>query len=84
MRIRVRSKDTNINIPIPTRLIFSKGTAWLANHFGRKYAGDALKDIPPEAMEKIFGEFRRMKRLDRHWQLVEIDTADGEHIEITL
>ena len=84
MRIKVRSQDTNINIPLPTNLVFSKGTVWLANRFGRKYAGDAMKDIPPEALDRLFGEFRRIKRQYGHWTLVEVRSANGEEVEITL
>lgn len=84
MRIKVKSEDTNINIPLPTNLVFSKATVWLANHFGRKYAGDAMKDIPPEALDKFFAEFRRIKRMYGHWVLVEAHTSDGEEVCITL
>ena len=84
MRIKVKGDGHNINIPLPTSLVFSKGTVWLANHFGRKYAGDAMRDIPPEALDKLFAEFRRIKRKHKHWVLVEVHSADGEDVEITL
>lgn len=84
MRIQVKSEDTNIKLLLPTNLIFSKGTVWLANHFGRKYAGDAMKDIPPEALDKLFAEFRRTKRQYGHWDLVEVSEADGTEVKITL
>ena len=84
MRIKVKSEDTDINLLLPTNLIFSKGTVWLANHFGRKYAGDAMKDIPPEALDALFAELRRIKRRHGHWTLVEVHSADGSEVEITL
>lgn len=84
MRIRVTGGSHNINIPLPTNLIFSRGTVWLANHFGRKYAADAMKDIPPEAMDRLFAEFRRIKRQYKHWLLVEVHSSDGSEVEITL
>ena len=84
MRIQVKSEDSNINLVLPTNLIFSKGTVWLANHFGRKYAGDAMKYIPPEAMEKLFAELRRTKRRYGRWPLVEVHSADGSDVEIIL
>lgn len=84
MRIKARSQDTNVNIQLPTNLVFSKGTVWLANRFGRKYAWDAMKDIPPEALDRLFGEFRRIKRQYGHWTLVEVRSANGEEVEITL
>lgn len=84
MRITVKSEDANVNLVLPTNLIFGRGTVWLANHFGRKYAGDAMKDIPPEALDRLFGEFRRIKRQYGHWTLVEVRSANGEEVEITL
>ena len=64
--------------------VFSKGTVWLANHFGRKYAGNAMKEIPPEAMDKLFVEFRRIKKHYGRWDLVEIQGSDGKQVSITL
>ena len=84
MRIKVKSGDTNINIPVPTNLVFSKGSVWLANRFGRKYAGDALKDLPPEARDKLFAEFRRIKRKHGSWDLVEVESSDGSQVLIRL
>ena len=84
MRIRVTGGGHNINILLPTNLIVSRGTVWLANHFGRKYAGDAMKDIPPEAVDRLFREFRRMKKTYGTWELVEIHSCNGDEIHITL
>lgn len=84
MKIRIEAEGHNFSIPIPTTLFFSKGTVWLANRVGRKYAGDAMADIPPEALDKLFAEFRRIKKRYDHWELVEVQSASGERIEITL
>lgn len=84
MRIQVKDEDTNLNIILPTMLVFSKGTVWLANHFGRKYAADAMKDIPPEGLDRLFAELRRIKRKYGSWDLVEVESADGERVRIKL
>ena len=84
MKIQIRNKEFGFFIPLPTNLVFSKGTAWLANHFGRKYAGDALKDIPPEALDALFAEFRRIKKKHGTWELVEVESSDGDRVRITL
>ena len=84
MRIQVKADGHRIRLFLPTNLIFSKGTVWLYNHFGRKYAGDAMKDIPPEAMDKLFAEFRRIKKQYGLWELVEIQGADGKQVSVTL
>ena len=76
MRIKVKSPEGNLNLILPTNLVFSKGTVWLANHFGRKYAGDAMKNISPEALDRLFAEFRRIKRAYGRWELVEVHSAN--------
>lgn len=84
MRIHVKSKEDTINLILPTALVFSKATVWLANKVGRKYAGDAMKNIPPEALEAIFAEFRQIKRRYGRWDLVEVVSADGDQVMVRL
>lgn len=84
MKIQVKGNGYDINLLLPTALIFGKGTVWLANHFGRKYAGDAMKDIPPEALEALFAEFRSIKRKYGSWDLVEVESATGDRVLIRL
>lgn len=84
MRIKVSDKDTNLDIILPTGLVFSKGTVWLANHVARKYAGDAMEKLSPEALEMLFAEFRRIKRKYGKWDLVEVESADGDRVLVRL
>ena len=84
MKIQIRNKEHAFTIPIPTGLIFSDFTAWMVGTVGRKYASDALKDIPQDALKRLFQEFRRIKRKHKKWTLVEVHSADGEHILIQL
>ena len=84
MKIQVKAAGRNFTVPIPTGLIFSKATVWIANHFGRKYAGDAMKDIPPEAMDALFAELRRIKKKHGTWELADIESAGGEHVTVVL
>ena len=79
MKIRVKSGETNIRIWFPTGLVFNRGTAWLAETVGRKYAGDAMPQISGENMNKLFAEFRRIKRTYGRWILVEVETSDGDN-----
>lgn len=84
MKILVKADGHNINLLLPTGMLFGKGTVWLANHFGRLYAQDALKDIPPEALDALFAEFRRIKKKYGSWELVDIESASGELVKIIL
>lgn len=84
MKIRVHNDDINISLWIPTNLIFGKLTVKLVNTVGRKYAGESLEKIPPDALEKLFTELRRIKRKHGSWELVEVESADGEIVRVTL
>lgn len=84
MKIQVKADDHNINILLPTGLVFSKGTVWLANHVGRKYAEDAMKNISPQALDALFAEFRRIKKKHGSWELVNVESSDGEIVIVTL
>lgn len=84
MRIRINADGRRFTLLLPTALLFSRGTAWLANTVGRKYAGEAMKDIPPEAMNALFAELRRIKKRHGGWELVEAVSADGNRVNILL
>ena len=84
MKIHVKYDEGNIRLWLPTNLVFSKGTVWLANRVGRKYAGEAMKEIPPEALDKLFTELRWIKGIHGSWDLVEVKSADGNEVLIQL
>ena len=84
MKIQIKGGGHNLTLLFPTGLIFSKGTVWLANHVGRRYAPEAMANIPPEALAALFAEFRRIKKQNKSWKLVEVESADGEKVNIIL
>ena len=84
MKIHIRSGKQNLRFYLPTGLIFSKTIARLGCKYGLRYAGDAMKNIPPEAVEALFTEFRRVKQKYKNWELVKIEGADGSIVDITL
>ena len=84
MKIRIKSEGQNLRLWLPTRLIFSETVARLGGKYGIKYAGDTMKNIPPEAIELLFAEFRRIKDKHKVWELVKIESADGSVVDIYL
>lgn len=84
MKIQIRGGGHDLNLRFPTWLCFSKTAVWLANHVGRKYAEDAMKDIPPEALEALFAEFRRIKKKHGSWELVNVESSAGEQVKAIL
>lgn len=84
MKIQIRSNGFPITILLPTNLLFSRSALHLANRLGRKYVGQALESLPPQTLDALFAEIRRIKRQYGHWDLVEIESADGDVIKICL
>lgn len=100
MKIRVENREHSFTVPVPTGLVFSDATAWVACRMGNKCTKDVMeyvppqagknipkpvvKEISPQAMKRLFAEFRRIKKRYGSWELVEVCSADGQRVRITL
>ncbi len=84
MRITVTGSNKNIHLRVPTSLIFSKASAWIAVTMGRKYAGDSFPNLSVEDMERLLAEFRHIKRTHKDWCLVEVESNSGSYVRVTL
>ncbi len=84
MKVQIKGGGHHFSIILPTGLIFSTTSARIANYFSRKYAPEAMACIPPEAVEALCAEFRRIKKKYGSWDLVEVESTDGEQVRIKL
>lgn len=84
MRIHVKSGDQNIRMVFPTGLIFSKAVAWLGVRYGLRYAGDSMKNLTAEQIDLLFAEFRRIKKKYGRWELVDVESSNGDLVKIIL
>lgn len=84
MKIIVRSQEHNIRLGIPTDWIFSRGSAFLAEKLGRKYAPESMAQIPPDAIPVLCAELRKIKKKYGAYELMEVESADGQYVKITL
>ena len=84
MKIIVKTPEHNITLGLPTVLIFSKGSAFLAEKLGRKYAPESMVDIPPDAIPILCAELRKIKKKYGTYELLELETANGQYVKITL
>lgn len=99
MRIRVKTGDKNISIPIPTGMIFSRASVWTGVQIAKimcksrhSHIPDHVKEqmdaffekMPEKSLYILCDEFMRIKRKHGNWTLVEVDTVNGETIQITL
>ena len=84
MKIRIKNGNRQFGFYFPTGLIFNKTAARIANTIGIRFAPDSLKDISPEALELLCVELGRIKKKYGKWELVEVQSASGETVEIIL
>lgn len=82
MKIHVTGSGHDLNLTLSTRLIFSRFAIRLALKNSR--LGDGMDKIPPEAAERIVAELNHIKNKHGSWDLVEVQSADGEIVKITL
>lgn len=80
MKIQVRDGGHNFTLALPTRLAFNRFVIRMA----LKSAGSECRELPPEAAKKIAAEINRVKRKYGRWDLVEVQSADGEYVKVTL
>lgn len=82
MRIFVtKNGETRVNLHVPTGLLLNPVSATLASAFikekdGTRYTGEQLR--------KAAQVLKDYKRSHPDWVLVEVDTHEGEHVNITL
>lgn len=84
MKISISGKQRNLDLSIPNRLIFNGITVRIACAAANKEIMDADAKISPAAMNTLFSEMNRMKKKYGTWNLVEVESTDGEKIRITL
>lgn len=83
MKIHIRSEGRAFTIAFPTRLLFSKAVLKFGLKVGKRYS-DTVPDFPPAAVDALCDEIRRIKKNHCAWELVNIQSADGETVQITL
>ena len=84
MKIKVISGEHRIRLVLPTRLIFSPALIRFGLKIARKYAPAELGNIPPEDVEALCRELCRIKKRYGTYELVDIQSANGEMMNIIL
>ena len=84
MRILVKGDEHTIRLLLPTTLIFSGLTAEIATLCLRKSAPDQLNQLSSGQMRSLFSEFRRIKDKHGSWELIDVQSSDGETVKIIL
>lgn len=83
MRIQVKSKDANLDIPLPTSMLVSPMVSRIVLKVVRKEGRD-LSWLTPELVEGLQKTLKSWIRRNGHFMLVEVESADGEIVKIKL
>ena len=81
MKIQVTGGGKNIRLSLPDWLIFSRMTVWLASRAGGKYVPEGISS---RNMHVLLGRLQKAKKKYGSWVLVEVESADGEHVKVEL
>ncbi len=92
MRIIVRDSDgTNLNIPIPNILLSKVLSGKINNKYinninliGDSTNSDRNSEFINEAVKILLTTAKEQKKLYREFVLVEVNSADGDYVKITI
>ena len=81
MKIIIRDpKDKNLTIRFPSFLVLNAVSAMLLAKIMRKYGAN----ISRQQAKLFIKELNRYRRHHRNWKMVEVQSADGEYVEIKI
>ena len=85
MRITIKSPDKRtIKLAFPTRMIFNNFTAMIGAASIRKYVSTKEVSISSADLRRLMKEINRIKRKCPDFELVNVESSDGERVEIKL
>ncbi|MBR2890234.1 MAG: hypothetical protein IKC09_08175 [Oscillospiraceae bacterium] len=72
-----------ITIPFPNWMVLNPVMIKLWLKTGQNYS-DKVPNIPPESIDAMCREFRRIKQVHGAWELVHVESSDGDTVTITI
>lgn len=83
MRIHIKTKEKNIRLRVPSRLIMNRFTAYIGISLLRKKY-DIPAGFTAHKLQQLFREVHRLKKKYPKWPLIDIIDKKGTHIHIKL
>ena len=84
MMIRVKSSDVNLTIPVPMGLVCNRVTAEIGGKAIEKHVSKEVLSLDSHQLNRLMREIRRVTKLCKGLDLVEVEAADGTYVRITL
>ena len=80
MKIQIGKNGKDITLRLPTGLILNR----FVIHKALEKAGGEEAGLSREDTARLLDEISRIREKQGSWLLVEVDSADGEHVEVVL
>ena len=85
MTIQVFPKDgPTITIPLPNAVLFSPTVLNFSLWLGDRFSRHSTPEIPPETVKKLCTAIKDYRKQFGSWELVHVESADGNTIIITI
>lgn len=82
MKVQIKTGDRDFSLSLPTKMIFSKFVLRMV--FKSARLGEKAVKLSPDGAEVLIAELQRIKKRHGTWELVEVQSADGEIVKVTL
>ena len=84
MKIRIQeSNSKGLTLLFPTRLLLSPALIGLGLKIGRRYSED-VPDIPLSSFRQLRRIILAQKKRRKDWVLVDVESSDGDKVQIKL
>lgn len=80
MKIIIKCEDADLHFALPTGLLINRMTAHCVPGMLQKNG----LSVTPEQAVAFVKAFKKWKRQHKHWNLVEVQCADGTFVEIAI
>lgn len=80
MNIKIRSREGNFHLPIPTGLLLNRVTASV---LPRAFSEMGLK-LSQQQARNLISALKHFRKTHKDWVLVEVHSADGDEVLIKL
>ena len=84
MRIKIESQEKNLNLALPSGLVSRIAFSGVGLRYLKKHGDNSFKNLTKRDMKNIRKTLRRMRKIHKNWNIVEVDSADGDHVIIRL
>ena len=85
MKIQVFPQDgPTITIPLPNAMLFTPTVLNFGLWLGDRFSHRATPKIPPETVKKVCAAIKDYRKSAGPWELVHVESADGNTVIITI